>query len=508
MRPEDLFAIDVEAELDSLCSAQIQGPWQVPAELVRLAEAREAAKIEIGRFRTGFRVCCDGLLADPSELRRLEVAFDPRSDLRSRQRAVSGIEKAGLSALLWAAGLPGAVLCLTTSSVSGGASLEAQGGRVRVVEERPGSGPPRTEIVWRCRKLSRRRALAWVRTAARFVPVPVEVDGRPLERGFRGALYRMRIVEPLPAELAVTADGDAATLWLLEHGVLSTRAVVPGYPPFSAALEMGGVVTPGASADELRTAANPFLPRLIDEAARMAVQLASRLPGVDPAVRVRLTTLLLGFAGQGVRRDEIVDLPVLRVRSGSRRGFASPNSLAAWASRHGGVIRVADSDDGRATGPLLVEATAEESELLADLTGLPVEPVGGRLGASVVRKLKARLRQLAAGFRARVGPSALGVDRLTGDERRLVEASAAAGRRVELVAGSSRPRPSIATLSIGRKRPEVREACAAVAEDPDWLYPSLLAMGDGTEIPDELRRRWLEGFRLEDASVLDSEITE
>jgi hypothetical protein len=340
------------------------------------------------------------------------------------------------------------------------------------------------------------------------VPVPVEVDGRPLDQGFRGALYRMRIVEPLPAELAVTADGDAATLWLLQDGVLSTRAVVPGYPSFSAALEMGGIIAPGASADELRAAANPFLPRLIDEAARMAVALATRLPEVDPTVRVRLTTLLLGLAVRGLRRDEIVNLPVIRVRAGARLGFASPSRLAAWGSRHGGVIRVAESTDGEATGRPCVEATAEEGELLAELTGLPVERVGGRLGAGVGRVLRTRIRRIAAGLRAAVEPSAVEIDRLNRDERRLVEVAAAAGRRIELVPGATRPRSSTRSLAIGRGRSEARMACAVVAEDPTWLYPSLVAMNDGAEIPDDLRRSWRDGFGLGEESLLDLEVTE
>ena len=85
MRADDLFAIDVAAEVATLCGAQIQGPWQVPAELVRLANARGVARVEIDRVRGGFCFRCDGVLADPEELTDLATIFDTEAPRMRRQ---------------------------------------------------------------------------------------------------------------------------------------------------------------------------------------------------------------------------------------------------------------------------------------------------------------------------------------------------------------------------------------------------------------------------------------
>ncbi len=116
VRADDLFAIDVAAELATLCGAQLQGPWQVPAELVRLANARGAARVEINRARGGFEIRCDGVLASADELRDLVEVFGDEVPRLRRQAAISRVETAGLSALLWAAGLPGARLEMKTRS--------------------------------------------------------------------------------------------------------------------------------------------------------------------------------------------------------------------------------------------------------------------------------------------------------------------------------------------------------------------------------------------------------
>jgi hypothetical protein len=491
VRADDLLAIDVTAEVATLCATQIQGPWQVPAELVRLAVARGAARVDIDRVRGGLRLRCVGRLADLSELRDLATVFDPAAERSDRQAAISRSEAAGLQALMWAAGQPGARLVMTVRSAAGSAVLEVRGSRVRV-----GGGvaaaPPETTVTWRCRGLRPRRALAWLETACRFVPVPTAIGGRELPRGFEGGLYRMRLAEPLEAELTITATGDTPSLWLLEHGVLSARAVVPGYPAFSAAIELSGVAPPASSADALRAAADPYLTDLLDQVARMLLLLVERLPTADEAVRRRLTSLLLGFAVRDIRRHEIESAPIVAAKLAGSRRFVTPARLARWAGRRGGVVVAADPGQVAGDGPpsLLVEASTEERALLSELLDVRVERVG-RGGAA--GELADRLRRVWTSVSSRLGPGPLGPDRLRADERRLLEAAAVAGVNLAICAGNRRARRRKECWLVGRQRPEVRSAVAAVAEDSSWLYPALLAMiGDDGGAAEAVRRSWVD----------------
>ena len=176
MRADDLFAIDVAAEVATLCGAQIQGPWQVPAELVRLANARGVARVEIDRVRGGFCFRCNGVLADPEELTDLATIFDAEAPRMRRQAAIARVEATGLSALLWATGLPGARLSLVVQTGGGSSRMEARGSSVAIRFDESATGAPSSTLTWRCRGLVSRSAVAWLRTALRFVPIPVGVQ--------------------------------------------------------------------------------------------------------------------------------------------------------------------------------------------------------------------------------------------------------------------------------------------------------------------------------------------
>jgi len=505
VKADDLLGIDVAAEVTTLCRTQLQGPWQVPAELVRLAVSREAAGVEIERVGGGFLFRCDGALAARGELRDLAVVFDSRAERRHRQEAISRIEAAGLSVLLWAAGLPGARMQLRVGAAGWAGHAEVGRGRFDLEIDDAAPGAPSTTLRWRCRGLEARRAVAWLRTALRFVPIPVTVCGRPVERGFSGALYRMRIVVPLPGELAVTAAGEAPDLWLLVHGVLAARAVVPGYPAFSAAVEMSGEATAGSSGDELRGAANPHLAAVIDEAARMLLLLVDRLPSVEEPVRQRLTTLLLGFASLGIRRDAIVAAPIVKVLAGAVERMESPEDVARGAGRRGGVIVAVDPgsyDIGQRWGPV-VQAAAEERSRLAELLDIRIESLGrGGLARAVLPRLKAGLRRFQRIVRGLIGPPALPPHRLTAQENRLLEAASAAGVEIALCHGRSAARLRGSTVLVGRRRREVAAAAAVAAEDRGWLYPALLAVaGESAEFPAEMRESWRRTMmRMNDAT--------
>lgn len=497
MRTGELFAIDLAAEVATLCEAQLQGPWQVPAELVRLASARGAAAVSVDRRGFGIELQSDGLLASPDELVDLAGVFDPGLPPARRQDAIGRIEAAGMSALLWAAGLPGARLELESRTSAVGLRLRARRGRVETDTFEAAPGAPSTVLVWRCRRLAVRRALAWLRTALRFVPMPVMVCGRPVARGFPGGLYRMRLVDPLPAELAVTADGDSPQLWLLEHGVLSARAVVPGYPAFSAAIEMTGVTGDRSSADDLRTAVNPHLESLIDETVRMLLLLADRIPTMDETVRRRHATLLLRAGVLELRRERVLETPIVRCAEGDAWSMTTPAEVARRAAEHGGLVTAVEPARRMVANHhrgWRIEASAEERSLLSELLGVRIERAGdGRRGRDGVARLGGLIRRGWRAARGLAPPRPLEPERLTAGERRLVEAAASAGVELGLCRGTGHLRTRGSRILVGRERSEVVAAVGALTGGDEWLYPALLAtVGSVRELPEPLRRRWLE----------------
>jgi hypothetical protein len=498
VNPEDLLTIDVSAEVSTLCGAQLQGPWQVPAELVRLATARGAARVDLRRTGRGIRLECDGALTTRAELADLARILDGDRPPRERQDAISSLEEAGGSALLWAAGLPGTRLELVVRSGGVADRIVVRRGLASLESVTAPAGSPVTAITWRCSGLKIRRAVAWLRTALRFLPVPAAVDGRAVDRGFPGGLYRMRIDDPLPTELVIEVSGETPSLWLLEHGVLSTRAMVPGYPAFSAAVEMSDVVPAGTASADLRRAVTPYLPRLIDQATRMLVLLADRLPDADEAIRRRLTILLLRSAILDLSRDRVMAVPLIPVRRGAERRFESLLWLARSARDGTGVLTAVEPGSDHRPGPStpVIEAATEERGLLAEVLGLRVERwAGGSRPRDLGPRLLAAPRRAAGWLRGLVGPPPRAGHELSRDERFLIDAAAGNGFEIGLCDGSGPPRRRRSVLLLSRDRPEVRRAVRVVAGSGDWLYPALVAAaGEVVEIPDRLRDRWLESM--------------
>jgi hypothetical protein len=334
-----------------------------------------------------------------------------------------------------------------------------------------------------------------MRTALRFLPIPVTVDGRSIERGFPGGRFRMRISDPLPAELAVTDEGDNASLWLLEHGVLSTTAVVPGHPAISAAVELSSVADRGVSSAELRRAVTPHLSRLIDEGVRMLVLLAERLPDVDEDLRQRMTVLLLHSAACGLRSDQVRELPIVRIGTGSDVRFVSLNELARTMDEGSAVLKAVDPHvfGRRGVVDSIIVASPEERNLLAEVLAVPVEGwTGGKGRCDLGLRIMAAWRNVK---RVLLGHAAAGPypeHELSRDERRLISVAADGGvdLRICRFSGAARRRGSVWLVS--REQKEVQNAVRAVASGEEWLYPSLLAvLDDGSVIRDDIRRRWV-----------------
>jgi hypothetical protein len=271
--------------------------------------------------------------------------------------------------------------------------------------------------------------------------------------------------------------------------------VVPGYPPFSAAIEMTGITGWRTSADDLRAAINPHLQAVIDHAARMLLLLVDRLPNTPEAVRRRLATLLLRTATLGLRRDQVMEAAIVRVREGEEVRMATPREIAAHASSGSGVVPAVEPKNlkDRCRAGWRVEATAEERSLLSELLGVRVElTAGSRPSLDLWSRLTGRAVECWRELRGLAPPRPLASHRLEEEERRFVDAAAAEGIELGLCPGSFSVRTRGRKILIGRQRPEVVSAIRVFADDCEWLYPALLAtVGSARDLAPALRRRWL-----------------
>lgn len=495
------LTIDVSSELATLCEAQLRGIWQVPAELVRLALRIGAAEVSVRSWRRSFEISWEGPTIDDGVLADLRSALDTGLRPDIRQVAIAALERSGMEGLLWAAGLRGARIRIACSDGERRWSLRDRSHRWPHPRKETGPTAPSSVVIrWRCAGLDRRRASRWLAIATRFAPARILLDATVLPTGFAGGLYHLRLEEPVPCRLGLTRTGDEPVLWLLRDGVVSARATVPGYPPFEAAVELGGLVAAGASAADMRRAATPFLGELVDRAVWMMVQVSDRMPEMALVDRERLGLLLLRAAHKGVRTAEICRLPLLETASGEDLRL-SVDEIRRMAVQRGGVLAVIEAGE-ETTGDLVdprstLIASSEVRHLLAELTAVRFQsPPKHR--RSFPKRVTNRIRAAADNVLRRVRGVFARREVPPGDlrpnETRLLDAirSVVSPAGVSLREGRGAIGWTVSGVVVPRSHPAMKAAAELVSADGTWLYPLLLALDTGQDPPEDLRRRWLE----------------
>ncbi len=324
------------------------------------------------------------------------------------------------------------------------------------------------------------------------------VNGQALGGRFPDGLFSLPVTGSAPGEVCIAASGDVPELWLLRNGLVAARATVPGYPAFHAALEMSGLVGPSASPATLRQAVTPVLPAVVDAAVGLLLRLAEGAGGLDEGVRRRVAALLMEAAGMGLDRNRAFSVPMLRRADG---GLVSLARVAEAAKARGGRVEAVETAAERAGqdgAALLVLGPAERAALVrvlpVTLSGQPARP-RSRVGAfgSMLARAAGRARAALELVLRRT----LNEHSLTELERRFMTELRRAwpeAPRVALVDGRTGRLPAVAVLGrirLPREAAEVVAAVKAVAHDPRWLYPAVLALVDAGEPPPSMRERWL-----------------
>lgn len=502
MNGNGLFAIDVGSEIRSLSDAQLRGPWQMPAEIVRFAVRSGAREISVTNGWRGFRVLWKGGAIARPTLEDLATALDDSVESSIRQQAITALESSGAEALMWAGGAAYSRLQIDGESGGSHAHFTRTANRAPRLEfSDPTSAADKVVVQWTSSNVDRRRAERWLRVACRFSEVEISVDGRPISRGFAGGLYRMHVSDPLRCTIGLTRHGEEPVLWLLRDGIVAARAVLPGYPPFEAAVELGTVVSGAASSSDLRRAVVPYVSDVCDRAVDMMIEVAGRPNVVTGPDGQRLIALLLRAALRDLKREVIRKLPLFPNTS-------EPSRLLSWSSletvarrRAGRLFAVAPGDerDGvLADAETTIVVSPEVRNLLLDLTGVCVQPPPRRR-IGVARWLAGSARGLGVHAVERgLGMIKLGIlapGDLSAGERRTLELLRAAlsPRTVDFGTGG-RLRRTATGFIVPRRDPAVVGAVARSGEDSAWLYPLVLALKLDLASFGSLRKEWIDSF--------------
>jgi hypothetical protein len=520
-----LLTIDVESELRKLTQAQLQGPWQLPAELVRRALRHGAQRVEIELGRQELRVRSIGGGVPLTVLHELSVLLDTKRSPQRRHRALSALERAGALSLLGIVGLDPASLQIISPRAN--AEGETMGlswrrGEAAQLQRFAGTGGSGVgsggyaEVIVRGAKLDRTRAREWLASVARYAPAEIVIDGRSLGHagrslvgGFEDAFSIVAIEQPVPSTIALPRDGELTRLYLLQDGLVSTHLSLAQTPCFEAAIETRGLAESTASASRLRDVIQPFVRGIVSAAIEHMIALARDGASLSASDRGRLTQLLLHSARRYREHAKaIARLPLFRgLERDGRERWCDLLALRQSVQDDGGERLLSalfpdqDPAEFAADGRVYILDESERA-LLGELLELgfrqPRRRVEARRGlARLLREGPSLLRSRDLLLGLRPGGRPLPDAELEPDERSLlvhVRAQLEACE-VAMCTGSGPVRRSSVKatpdrLLLPRDSQQVRAAVRAVARDRAWVYPALLALLDGRTFPERARRRW------------------
>jgi hypothetical protein len=508
-----LLAIDIEAELRKLATAQLQGPWQLPAELVRRSLAAGARTVEVELGRAGVRVRDDGAPVGRVQLRALADMLDASAPSERRHAALLALEEAGALALLALPALRPGRVEIAARGQGLVRRLEFSGqGRANLSEGADPGGGRGTEFVVRGAEIDANRARTYLADVGRFAPAAVRVDGAAISVGLGRYLARADLELPqfkLRGSVALAHRGEPARIWLLVHGIVTTHVGVARVPCFEAVVELAdkfaaGELSPAATAADLREAIAPALEAIVDAGVQLMLSAGARSPQLPPASQARVLHLLLQALRTRRRAAEVLAVPAVPALFGrGDRRFLPIEALSALARPEPAFALEPEQDPEQFTlpgPPVLLLSTADRG-ILGELLNLRFRPPPPRgadrvpIAASLGRVWQ-RVGQAFGGARRPLPESALSpAERgFLAAIRAAVRGGAGAPEAVELCAGRGSPRVAGTppTLYLGRDHPDVRAAIAAAETGEAWLFPACVALLAGNGMPGTaMRATWV-----------------
>src|SRR5690606_1884315 len=371
-----LLAIDIEAELRKLAAAQLQGPWQLPAERVRRAIGAGARTVEIELARGSVRVRDDGAPVASALLDALADLLDGAAPAERRHGALLTLEAAGALALLALPALHPQRIEVTTRGEGRVRRLVFSGQGRALTSDQPDPGATRsTELVVRGAELDPQRARTYLADVCRFAPVVIRVDGTPLADNFKLYLAHTRLALPplhLRGAIALAHRGEPARCWLMVHGVITTTVAIARTPCFEAVVEMADKIGAGElpaapTAADLREAIAPALEALADAGVQLMLATAAASAKLPASSQARVLQLLLQALRTRRRAAEVLAVPIVPALFGrGDRRLIALEALGALARPEPAFALSPDQDpeDFALPGPpVLLLGTAERGTL-------------------------------------------------------------------------------------------------------------------------------------------------
>ncbi|MEE8523183.1 MAG: hypothetical protein V3T72_04570 [Thermoanaerobaculia bacterium] len=509
-----LLRIDFEAALAKLAWAQLQGAWEIPAELARLAIAAGAGAVAIDVAPNRLVLRARGARVERRTVSNFASMLDPELEPEDRHRAMVELEGAQAFVL-------SAIACSSIKSavlrIGGdqGMKLEMRAGaELSVVNPGTvGEDPTDLHLEIEGLPLDADKAVRWLSRAGRFAALPVTVNGRRIDLGFKeplitgraDAVCRRQLVfgaesgQPspeLPALIAISSRGSAPRLWLLRHGIIATRATIPGHPAFEAAIEMAPGIRDGGrpSPADLRERLGPYLHSILDSAARLIIRLGGDADPMPEPTRARVARLLLEAVRKRLRVAEGSGVRIFTLFHARGRELVSIDEIARRVRvESGGVCTLdaisPDQDPEDFVVPERGVLVLSESEraLLGEHLCAVFDTPPARLRPSLSRRLLGRLADGAPILRLRRGEP-VAESALSASERRFLSrlraalASAAEGDASAVVffTGDGAAFRNRDGIVLPRSNPTVRHAVRVVERDSTWLYPAMVSLLEGS----------------------------
>ena len=536
-----LLRIDFEAAIDKLAGSQLQGTWQLPAELARLAIASGARAAAFDLEPRHLTMTAPGARWDQRTLADFASVLDHRLEAADRHRAMVDLEERGAFALSAVASSALSSLVLRIGGETGlKLELTTAGGLAVDNASESALAQPDVQLSVDGLALDVGRAATWLRRVGRFSPVPITVDGAPIPRGFKRPLLENRLevrasgpakaslsatpqpatpqlatLQPaasLPTALAIPRGGSAPRLWLLRHGIIATHATVPGYPAFEAAIEMAALGdrsrgdAPRDTDAVLREQLGPYLEALIDAAVCLAIELGERATGLPEDARARVARLLLRWALKRRRLSEVSGVAMFPLLDTEGRRLVSTDVVGRLVRVEEGGACALDAiepeDDARRfalAGRGALAISQGERALLGELLGVVFSRPPAKVRRAPGRRLLERITESLGVLRPAGAPVA--GSELSDAERALLaqlSAVAVGGAAFEAEFRTGRGkvrRDGDSKLLLPRGNAVVRACAQAAHRDPAWLYPAAVALLGGRELPaQEVRRQWYARF--------------
>ncbi len=541
---DSLLRIDFDAALAKLARSQLQGDWEIPAELVRLAIAigAEAVAIDLTAHRLLLRA--SGVRLERQTVSNFASMLDHELEPEARHRAMVELEEAEAFVLSAIACAPIKTVILHLGGDQGLKLEMRAGAKLSVVNPgRETDAPVDLYLEIEGLPLDADKAVRWLSRVGRFAGLPVAVNRRRIDRAFEDPLISGRLdavprrrsvsatdtekAPTLPSRLAISRRGSMPRLWLLRHGIIATRATIPGHPAFEAAIEMAPVAAVGRGADAetrgagipspaaLRERLGPYLPSVLDAAAGLMVRLGSDAGSMPERNRARVARLLLEAVRKRLRVAEVSGVKIFTVVYPRGHALASIDEIARRVRVEAGGVCTLDAiapdqspEDFVLPNRGVLVLEEGERALLGEHLCAVFDTPPARLRPSPGRRL---LGRLAAGIpvlrlsRGEPVPEAA----LSEGERRFLSRL-----RSALTSAVDGTPPAVAFhtgegtvfrthdgIVLPRSNDAVRCSVEVVERDASWLYPAMVSLFEGPRFQDldwtrfEARRQWLAGTR-------------